>query len=261
MLRNEEKESEERNAPQQSAEEMSRRKSKTKKKKKSWLSCLAYVFWLAAVVVILYPLVSSWIFQYQADKQYEKYQQEMMKQSWELELKQAEAYNQTLSEKGSFYYDAFDDDITIEEEVYRSLLNANEEGMMGYISIPKISVQLPIYHGTDEEVLEMGCGHMEGSSLPIGGSSTHAVICAHTGMGTAELFTNLDQLELGDTFKISIFGRELEYEVDDINVVLPDEMDELSIIDGEDYVTLVTCTPYGINSHRLLVRGKRVSLQ
>ena len=184
-----------------------------------------------------------------------------MKQSWELELKQAEAYNQTLSEKGSFYYDAFDDEITIEEEVYRSLLNTNKEGMMGYISIPKISVQLPIYHGTDEEVLEMGCGHMEGSSLPIGGSSTHAVICAHTGMGTAELFTNLDQLELGDTFKISIFGRELEYEVDDINVVLPDEMDELSIIDGEDYVTLVTCTPYGINSHRLLVRGKRVSLQ
>lgn len=222
------------------------------------MSRLAYMFWLAAIVVILYPLISSLIFQYQADKQYERYQQEMMKQSWELEIKEAQAYNQNLSEKGSFYYDAFDDEITIEEEIYRSLLRADEEGMMGYISIPKISLQLPIYHGTDEAVLEKGCGHMEGSSLPIGGTSTHAVICAHTGLGTAELFTNLDQLEPGDQFGISIFGLELTYEVDEIKVVLPDEMDELTIVRDEDFVTLVTCTPYGINSHRLLVRGKRV---
>lgn len=181
-----------------------------------------------------------------------------MQQSWELELKEAQAYNENLSEKGSFYYDAFDDEISIEEEVYRSLLNADEEGMMGYISIPAISVQLPIYHGTDEAVLEKGCGHMEGSSLPIGGASTHAVVCAHTGLGTAELFTNLDQLEIGDKFQISIFGLKLEYEVDDIKVVLPDQMDELTIVEDKDFVTLVTCTPYGINSHRLLVRGKRV---
>lgn len=219
---------------------------------------LAYGCWLAAVVVILFPLISSWIFEYRADKEYEKYQQEMMQQSWELELKEAQAYNENLSEKGSFYYDAFDDEISIEEEVYRSLLNADEEGMMGYISIPAISVQLPIYHGTDEAVLEKGCGHMEGSSLPIGGASTHAVVCAHTGLGTAELFTNLDQLEIGDKFQISIFGLKLEYEVDDIKVVLPDQMDELTIVEDKDFVTLVTCTPYGINSHRLLVRGKRV---
>lgn len=240
------------------AEEMGRRKSKAKKKKKSMMSRLAYMFWLAAIVVILYPLISSWIFQYQADRQYERYQQEMRKQSWELELREAQAYNQNLSEKGSFYYDVFDDKVTIEETVYRSLLRADEEGMMGYISIPEISVQLPIYHGTDEEVLEKGCGHMEGSSLPIGGASTHAVICAHTGLGTAELFTNLDQLEPGDQFGISIFGLELTYEVDEIKVVLPDEMDELTIVRDKDFVTLVTCTPYGINSHRLLVRGKRV---
>lgn len=219
---------------------------------------LAYGCWLAAIVVILFPLISSWIFEYHANEEFEKYQQDMMKQSWELELKEARAYNQKLSEKGSFYYDAFDDEITIEEEVYQSLLNADEEGMMGYISIPEISVQLPIYHGTDEEVLEKGCGHMEGSSLPVGGASTHAVICAHTGLGTAELFTNLDQLEMGDQFQISIFGLELEYEVDEIKVVLPDQMDELTIVKDEDLVTLVTCTPYGINSHRLLVRGKRV---
>ena len=244
--------------PLRSAEEMSRRKNKTKKKRKSVLGLAACVFWLAAAGVILYPFVSSWIFEYRAEKAYEAYQQEMLKQSWELQIKEAQAYNQTLSERGSFYYDAFDDEITIEEEVYRSLLRANEEGMMGYISIPEISVQLPIYHGSDEKVLEKGCGHMEGSSLPIGGASTHAVICAHTGLGTAELFTNLDQLEKGDRFWISIFGLELEYEVDQINVVLPDEMEELTIVQGEDFVTLVTCTPYGINSHRLLVRGKRV---
>lgn len=222
------------------------------------MSRLAYVFWLAAAVVILYPLISSRIFQYRADRQYEEYRQTMMNQSWEIELIEAEAYNQKLSEKGSFYYDAFDDEITIEEEVYRSLLKADEDGMMGYISIPEISVQLPIYHGTDETVLEMGCGHMEGSSLPIGGSSTHAVLCAHTGLGTAELFTNLDQLKIGDEFSISIFGRELEYEVDEIKVVLPDQMEELTIVKEKDLVTLVTCTPYGINSHRLLVRGKRL---
>ena len=219
---------------------------------------LAYMCWLSALVIILYPLVSSWIFEWKANKQFEKYQQSMMNQSWEIELKEAEIYNQKLSEKGSFYYDVFSDKITIEKEVYRSLLNADDEGTMGYIKIPKISVQLPIYHGTDEVVLAKGCGHMEGSSMPIGGASTHAVVCAHTGLGTAELFTDLDQLEVGDTFEILIFGRELQYEVDEINVVLPDEMEGLSIVDGEDFVTLVTCTPYGINSHRLLVRGKRI---
>ena len=183
-----------------------------------------------------------------------------MNQSWEIELKEADIYNQKLSEKGSFYYDAFSDEITIEKEVYLSLLNADGEGTMGHIEIPKISVRLPIYHGTDETVLEKGCGHMEGSSLPVGGISTHAVVCAHTGLGTAELFTNLDQLEIGDTFEILVFGRNLVYHVDEVQVVLPDQMEELSIVNGEDYVTLVTCTPYGINSHRLLVRGKRIDL-
>ncbi|MBQ8856900.1 MAG: class C sortase [Lachnospiraceae bacterium] len=237
---------------------MSRRKRKAKKIVRTIMRWLAYGCWLAAAVVILFPLLSSWIFEKNADKQFEEYQQNVMKQSWEIELKEAEAYNQKLSEKGSFYYDAFDDEVSIEEEVYRSLLNADEEGTMGYISIPEISVQLPIYHGTDENVLEKGCGHMEGSSLPVGGTSTHAVVCAHTGLGTAELFTNLDQLEIGDEFLISIFGLELKYKVDEIKVVLPDQMDDLTIVEGEDLVTLVTCTPYGINSHRLLVRGKRV---
>lgn len=237
---------------------MGKRKRKAKKTIRIIMRWLAYLCWLAALAVILFPLISSWIFERNADKKYEEYLQNMRKQSWELELKEAEAYNQKLSEKGSFYYDAFDEEITIEEEVYRSLLNADEEGTMGCISIPEISVQLPIYHGTDETVLEKGCGHMEGSSLPIGGSSTHAIVCAHTGFGTAELFTNLDQLVIGDEFIISIFGRELMYEVDEIKVVLPDQMDQLTIVKGEDLVTLVTCTPYGINSHRLLVRGKRM---
>lgn len=242
----------------QCVEEMSRKRKKARKKIKQIIRLLAYVCWLAAAVVLLYPFISSWIYERNSDSQFKEYNSEIMEQSWAEELAAAEAYNLELSQKGSFYYDAFDEEVSREEELYRSLLNADEEGLMGYISIPAISLHLPIYHGTTEEVLEKGCGHMEGSSLPIGGESTHAVLCAHTGLGTAELFTNLDQLAIGDGFTISIFGRTLEYQVDEIKVVLPDQMDELSVVDEEDFVTLVTCTPYGINSHRLLVRGRRM---
>ena len=129
---------------------------------------------------------------------------------------------------------------------------------MGYITIPKIGVELPIYHGTGDSVLQIAAGHLEGTSLPVGGESTHAVISAHRGLPSAKLFTNLDQLEVGDTFTITVLDRVLTYEVDKISIVLPTETDELKIAEGKDYVTLMTCTPYGINTHRLLVRGRRV---
>ena len=129
---------------------------------------------------------------------------------------------------------------------------------MGYISIPKIKVELPIYHGTEDGVLQIACGHLEGSSLPVGGASTHAVLSAHRGLPSAKLFTNLDKLETEDTFTITILDRVLTYQVDEIAIVLPSETDKLQIEEGKDYCTLMTCTPYGINTHRLLVRGHRV---
>jgi sortase A len=130
--------------------------------------------------------------------------------------------------------------------------------MMGYITIEKIKVQLPIYHGTSDRVLNSAVGHVEGSSLPVGGKSTHSVLSAHRGLPSAKLFTNLDKLEKGDIFTIRILDRTITYKVDQILIVLPEETDSLNIVQGEDYCTLVTCTPYGINTHRMLVRGTRI---
>lgn len=129
---------------------------------------------------------------------------------------------------------------------------------MGYITIDKINVQLPIYHGTSDSVLQVGVGHLEGTSLPVGGASTHCVLSAHRGLPSAVLFTNLDRLEAGDTFTVTVLDRLLTYEVDQISIVLPEQVQDLLITDGQDYMTLMTCTPYGINTHRLLVRGRRV---
>ena len=130
---------------------------------------------------------------------------------------------------------------------------------MGVVSIPKINVELPIYHGTEDSVLQVGAGHLQGSSLPIGGASTHSVICGHRGLPSSTLFTHLDRLEKGDTFSITILNRTMTYQVDLISIVEPDEVDKLQITDGEDYCTLQTCTPYGINTQRLLVRGTRIA--
>ena len=146
-----------------------------------------------------------------------------------------------------------------EREDYNSQLDIDGSGVMGYIEIPSINVSLPIYHGTSDGVLQVAAGHLEGSSLPVGGAGTHAVISAHRGLPSAKLFTNLDELEAGDTFTITVLDRVLTYEVDRISIVLPTETDLLQPVEGQDYVTLMTCTPYGINTHRLLVRGHRVN--
>ena len=164
----------------------------------------------------------------------------------------ADAYNRQLNTTPNAFYKP---DLV---SGYAQTLDISGTGIMGYITIPKISVELPIYHGTDEGVLQVAAGHLEGSSLPVGGAGTHAVISAHRGLPSAKLFTNLDELEVGDRFTITVLNRVLTYEVDQISIVLLTEIDQLLPTEGMDYVTLMTCTPYGINTHRLLVRGKRV---
>ena len=141
---------------------------------------------------------------------------------------------------------------------YSELINVNNTGMMGYISINKIKVEIPIYHTTDKDVLNVAVGHLEGSSLPVGGKGSHSVLSAHRGLPSAKLFTDLNKIEIGDVFEITVLDKKLTYQVDQIRVVEPNDVTELRINENEDYVTLMTCTPYGINSHRLLVRGTRI---
>lgn len=141
---------------------------------------------------------------------------------------------------------------------YYDILNLSGTGMMGYLSVPKISQELPVYHGTSDAVLATAVGHFEGSSLPVGGESTHCVVSAHRGLPTAVLFTYLDRMEIGDTFHFTILDKVITYEVDQIRIVEPDDMSQIQIEDGKDYCTLLTCTPYGINTQRLLVRGHQV---
>jgi len=174
--------------------------------------------------------------------------------SYEQLWADAQRYNQTLLNKENRYM------LTDEEwEEYEALLDVSGNGIIGYIEIPSIDCALPIYHGTDEAVLQIAIGHIAGTSLPVGGENTHCVLSGHRGLPSAKLFTNLDQLAEGDTFMLRVLDEILTYEVDQIRIVLPDELDELEIVEGEDYCTLVTCTPYGINTHRLLVRGHRIA--
>ncbi len=168
-------------------------------------------------------------------------------------MEEARAYNRNLAEKINPYYMK-----PSELEVYEDQLNVSYNRIMGYIEIDKIDVSLPIYHSVEESVLAVGIGHMEWTSLPVGGENTHCVLSGHRGLPSATLFSDLDQMEVGDTFCLNILDEILTYEVDQILIVDPDEADELRIVPGEDLCTLVTCTPYGINTHRLLVRGHRV---
>jgi sortase A len=174
--------------------------------------------------------------------------------SYEDVWESAQEYNEELA-KRNFYLQLSDE----EREVYEKELNVSGNGIMGYIEIPSINVSLPIYHGTDESILQIAVGHIEGSSLPVGGESTHCVLSGHRGLPSAKLFTDLDQLVEGDYFMLQVLDETLTYEVDQILIVEPDEVDALAIEDGKDYCTLVTCTPYSINTERLLVRGHRVS--
>lgn len=210
---------------------------------------------LVGLAVMLYPSFSNWWnsrVQSRAVAGYDEIVANMDDDETERLIKQAHDYNEKLSRVYAPLVNA--------DEVagYDDILNISGTGIMGYITIPFIRVELPIYHGTSEEVLVKGIGHVEGSSLPVGGESTHCVLSGHRGLPSAKLFSDLNSLEVGDRFTVSVLGEDLVYEVDEINVVLPSETEKLLIADGEDLCTLVTCTPYGINSHRLLVRGKRI---
>ena len=210
----------------------------------------------AGLSLLLYPTVSNYwnsLHQSRAIAAYVEQVTQIDNETFDQLREQARAYNRTLVGKAYRY------DMTRQErEEYLGLLNVSENGIIGYIEIPGIHCELPIYHGTDADALQIGVGHIEGSSLPVGGESTHCAISGHRGLPSAKLFSDLDKLTVGDRFSLRVLDDTLTYEVDQIHTVLPGEMDELEIVEGEDYCTLVTCTPYGINTHRLLVRGHRV---
>ena len=223
--------------------------------KKNRSNIILILIFLVGLSVMLYPTVSDYVNQKNQSRAVASYSEEVENLSdvdYQAYFDAADDYNRRLAETPDAFYRP--------EEVsgYTDTLDVSGTGIMGYITISKIGVELPVYHGTSDGVLQVAAGHLEGSSLPVGGAGTHAVISAHRGLPSAKLFTNLDQLEVGDTFTITVLDRVLTYEVDQISIVLPTETDNLKVVDGKDYVTLMTCTPYGINSHRLLVRGRRI---
>ena len=219
------------------------------------ISILIGIFLVAGIGLLLYPTIGEYI-NYrktsQAISMYNEVYQNTEKDLRQNMLLEAEQYNSRLCGATDPFIN------TTSVPGYNNILDLTGTGIMGYIDIDKIGVELPIYHGVDNGVLQIGIGHLEGSSLPVGGENTHCVLSGHRGLPNAKLFTDLDEMKVGDTFTITVLDRVMTYEVDQIKIVLPDETDDLLIEQGKDYCTLVTCTPYGINTHRLLVRGVRV---
>ena len=224
---------------------------------KNKISTMALItLFLAGLSLLLYPSISNYWNSFHATQAVSDYVQEVQKldqSRYKAMWDDAVAYNRSLLDRGTDYVltDA-------QKQQYESLLNIDGTGIMGYIEIPTIRLSLPIYHGTEDSVLQIAAGHLEWSSLPTGGAGTHCVLSGHRGLPSAKLFTNLDQLTEGDTFVIRVLDEVLTYEVDQILIVEPEDLSALTIEDGKDLCTLVTCTPYGVNSHRLLVRGHRV---
>ena len=220
---------------------------------------VTFLFVVAGLCLINYPFLSEWVNSFHQAEVLSTYDEAIATKS-EEELNgyiaDAMQYNEGLLESNVTLNDAFSSGGST-DETYLSLLSLSPDGVMGTIEIPSIHVTLPIYHGTSSKVLEEGAGHLEGSSLPVGGTGSHAVLSAHSGLPEKRLFSDIDQLAVGDHFKLLVYGLKLEYEVDDIRVVEPWDTSYLSIQPDKDMVTLVTCTPYGINSHRLFVSGHR----
>ena len=227
--------------------------------KKHLSTILLIAVFLIGLSLLLYPSVSDYwnsFHQSRAIAGYSRQVAQLEGESCDRLWQAAEAYNRALRSRQNVYR------LTQEQQAeYESLLNLSGTGIMGSIEIPAIECTLPIYHGTGEAVLQNAVGHLEWSSLPVGGQSTHCVLSGHRGLPSAKLFTNLDRLALGDTFRLRILDEVLTYEVDQLLTVEPQETAALQIVPGQDYCTLVTCTPYGINTHRLLVRGHRVDTQ
>lgn len=225
--------------------------------RKKLISVLLVIVFAAGLSVMLYPTVSAWLTAREQTKVIESYTEDI--ESLDDKQKQ-DALNAAIEYNSSIMKNAQPFELSEQQlNDYMGLLNLDGTGVMGYISIPKIDCNLPIYHTTAESVLKLGVGHLPGSSLPVGGPGTHCVLSGHRGLPSSELFTYLDEVEIGDRFTLTVLGQVLEYEVDQILTVLPDETGALRIVSDQDYCTLVTCTPYGVNTHRLLVRGNRVN--
>lgn len=229
---------------------------------KQWMiRIFAGLILLVGLGLMGYPILSNYLYeknQKELAAYYDSKTKEITVEERSHHWDECDAYNEFLAGEAGVSGDPFANDLDPETLPYADLLNIDGNGTMGSIEIPGVTDKLMIYHGTREDVLQKGVGHLQGTSLPVGGTSTHAVLSAHCGLPSKKLFTNLDQLELGDVFYLHILGDVLAYQVDQINTVEPHETDGIQIQPDEDYVTLVTCTPYGINSHRLLVRGTRI---
>lgn len=226
---------------------------------------LVFLLFGIALMLMMYPFIANYLFEHKTDSVVDSVQQTAEKlddSEQKAEIEKAMRYNESLANGHVVLTDPFKEEKTEEDTAeYESLLNLTNDGVMGTVEIPLINVSLPIYHGTSDAILKKGAGHLQGTSLPVGGASTHTVITGHTGLSNAKLFTDLTELDKGDIFFLEVMGEKLAYQVDQIKVVLPTEMDDLKIVPGEDYCTLLTCTPYGVNTHRLLVRGKRTDYE
>ena len=227
-----------------------------KKKKGNLITVFLVLVLLAGLSLLLYPSVSDYWNSFHQTRAIASYSEQVAKldqdqydKLWEA----AREYNDSLLGRANAYLLS-----EKQKEQYGNLLNVSGQGVMGYIEIPEINCSLPIYHGTDEAVLQIAVGHLEWTSLPTGGESTHCVLSGHRGLPSAKLFTNLDKITEGDIFMLRVLDEVLTYEVDQILIVEPQETEALQIAEGKDYCTLVTCTPYGVNTHRLLVRGHRI---
>lgn len=231
------------------------------KSKRPNIPTIIFIFVLiVGVSIMLYPVLISSINAERENKIIKEYSdkvKELREANYNYLFEEARKYNQSLTNDN--IVDAFSKDNYEENEEYNKLLNINNDGVIGYIKIPKIDVNIPIYHGTNTKVLERGIGHFEKSSLPVGGDGTHSILSGHRGLPSSRLFSDLNQLQDGDLFYIYVLDQILAYKVDKISIVEPDDIENLKMEEGKDYVTLVTCTPYAINTHRLLVRGTRIT--
>ena len=242
--------------PEETGKNKRKRKKKEKKKKRvSFSTILLVLILMAGIGIFSYPAISDWWNSMHATKAIAGYVdavEDLSKEERAKMLEEAVAYNETLPNGANF---------NLEGEryaEYEKILDITGTGIMGYIQIASIGVNLPVYHGTEESVLQIAVGHVAGSSMPVGGERTHAVLSGHRGLPSAKLFSDLDKLSEGDTFTVTVLDQTNTYQIDQIRIVLPEETDELAIVENEDYTTLVTCTPYGINTHRMLVRAHRI---
>ena len=231
--------------------------------KRFTLSLLIIFLFLAGASTVIYPMASNLFYEKNQShvlEEYDETMEQLAQEELDRERQAAQEYNRSLLESEAFLTDPFDPELVMDPTVepYASLLNLEGNGIMGYVEIPKISVNLPIYHGTTAQVLEQGIGHLQNTSLPVGGESTHSVLTGHTGLAGKRLFTDLSQLEEGNLFYLHVLGETLAYQVEAIYIVEPDQTEHLVVETGWDLVTLVTCHPYGINTHRLLVQGTRI---